>query len=453
MQVMDETQLVELAQGGDTSSYEQLFDRYQTKIYNYVYSIAGSVEDAQDVTQEAFIKVLQALPKIDRELNFSAYLYRTAHNLAIDAVKARKRFASPEALDFELDSSLYADPERATLLKEQQTDVRKAAFELSDDHRAILTLREIEDLSYAEIGSVLDMPKNTVGVLLSRARLKFKGAFRMSAVDVDRLTQECKTMLPQLSAYIDDELTAEERERADAHLEDCPLCRLALEEMTEASKSYRALIPLIPAAAIRGNVMARVANLAPTPDGSVAEPTVQMDRVAADVAEPATGHSTAESAAKRSVRQAIRRILGQLTPVQKGLLGAMLVVLVGGSMLGAGLGLAAIGVLGRDNASSALQPLYQGLPQDALTVMPTIEETPTEQESASDEERVREESSGGSEERPATRPSTEPSQSTDVDGDDSQLGDQPGDVNDPDTPPQQGTPPQSTPPSYPDGVY
>lgn len=286
MGTIDDAQLVALARTGDMNSLGELFERYQSKIYNYAMSISRNPDDAKDVTQDAFLKVFEALPRHGEDMNFAAYLFRTTHNLAIDAAKSKARFASPDALDLAEDDRLTADPERTALLKEQQVQIRDAAFSLSDNHRAILALREIEDMSYQEIADVLGMPKNTVGVLLSRARLRFKGAFRMSSVDVEKLSQECQTMLPLLSGYIDGELTDQERTRVSEHLDDCPLCRLALEEMTEASKSYRGLIPLIPLAGIRQAIESR---LGPMGSGSGGQAVGDAGQVAAGAGQPAPG--------------------------------------------------------------------------------------------------------------------------------------------------------------------
>lgn len=251
-------QLILNAKNGDTSAYEALFEKYQSGIYNFSYSILGNTEDAKDITQEAFIKIYEALPRLDENFNFSAYLYKTTRNLSIDELKRKKRFASPELIDIEKDLSIYSDPQRSALFEEQQTGIRKAAIKLSEDYRTALYLKEIQDKSYDEISSIMEIPKNSVGVLLMRARLKLKEEYRMSQVDVEKLTKECKKMLPLLSAYIDNELSVEKRKKVDRHLKDCPLCRLALEEMTEASESYRGLIPLIPPINIKNNILSKV---------------------------------------------------------------------------------------------------------------------------------------------------------------------------------------------------
>jgi RNA polymerase sigma factor (sigma-70 family) len=261
MSANSDASLVTAARGGDRDAYGELFGRYQSRIYNYAYRITGNRDDALDIAQEAFIRVFEALPRVTGDLNFSAYTYRTAHNIAINTVKGRSRFDDSDLLDVQAEPSLRADPEKVALVREQQDQTWGAALKLSDDHRAILTLRELHDLSYQEIAEIMDMPRNTVGVLLGRARLRFKEAFRMSSIDIDTLTRECRDMLPLLSAYLDDELDDKKRARVEAHLEECAFCRLALEEMTESSRSYRALLPLLPPAALGDGLWPRLDGL------------------------------------------------------------------------------------------------------------------------------------------------------------------------------------------------
>jgi RNA polymerase sigma-70 factor (ECF subfamily) len=289
MEATADALLVTAARGGDAAAYGELFARYKSRIYNYAYGIAGNCHDAADIAQEAFVRVFEALPRLTGELNFSAYVYRVTHNIAIDMVRGRSRFDAPEALDMQLESSLRADPERVALVQEQQRQTWQAAFQLRDDFRSILTLRELHDLSYDEIAEIMDMPRNTVGVLLSRARLRFKEAFRMSSVDIDKLTKECQDMLPLLSAYIDDELDDVKRARVESHLEQCAFCRLALEEMTESSRSYRALLPLLPPAVLGEGVWQRLGDTV-TSDQSA--PSSSPTDVAGDAEETTSSSAT-----------------------------------------------------------------------------------------------------------------------------------------------------------------
>ena len=279
---LSEGQLVEKAKAGDAAAYGELFNQYQSKIYNFAYSLTGNSEDAKDTAQQAFIKVYEALPRL-QEINFSAYLHRTARNVAFDELKARKRVVGDAPLEQKEETDIHADPQRAALLGEQQKDVREVAAGLPERMRTALTLRELQEMSYDEIAQVLEIPKNSVGVLLMRARVKFKEAFRMSQVTAKELSKECEAMLPRLSAYLDDELGPEEIEEVKAHLKDCPLCRLALEEQTEASKSYRGIVPLMPPAALAANFFsaldeASAAELEGMPEGGN-DMTIEMPKL------------------------------------------------------------------------------------------------------------------------------------------------------------------------------
>ena len=293
MELADE-QLITSARNGDSSAYAALFEKYQSGIYNFAYSLVRSTEDAKDIAQEAFIKVFEALPRLEEKAKFSSYLYRTARNLAMDTLKAENRYGSAESLELEKDTDIESDPQRSLLLQEQQSEVQKTAADLADDYRMVLSLRELQDLSYDEISSVMEIPKNSVGVLLLRARLKFKQEFRMSQVDVEKLSKECKKMLPLLSAYIDNELSEEEREEVKQHLDDCPLCHLALEEMTEASKSYRGFIPILPPPDLKANVFAHIRNQI---EGEFKVPDTQESNVSGDAGSEVTQKMSAQETA------------------------------------------------------------------------------------------------------------------------------------------------------------
>jgi DNA-directed RNA polymerase specialized sigma24 family protein len=113
MREVTDIQLVSAVQAGDASAYGELFERYQSRIYNFSYGILGSSEDARDVTQDAFLRVFEAIPR-KQELEFSAYLYRVARNASYDVAKARGRFTDPEPLEALTEPGVLADPERST---------------------------------------------------------------------------------------------------------------------------------------------------------------------------------------------------------------------------------------------------------------------------------------------------------------------------------------------------
>lgn len=247
---MDDKQLAVLAGQGDANAWRTLFERYQQPVYNFVYRLVDNAEDAADIVQNSFIKVFMALGKTDVS-NFSAYLYRTARNLAYDEMRHRQRFAD---VDHEIlapeDPNIYADPQRALMLGEQIGMVRRAVGNLSENHRAALMLRELQELDYDEIAEVLESNRNAVGALLSRARLRFREELRMVQVQTEEIPEECEQIIALLSPYIDNELPEAELSRVEAHCAACTFCAAALEEMQEASRSFRLLIPVIPPADI-----------------------------------------------------------------------------------------------------------------------------------------------------------------------------------------------------------
>lgn len=245
---LSDSQLAIMAGAGDADAYRRLFERYQHPVYNFVYRMVDNAEDASDIVQDAFIKVYNVLAQKEVQ-NFSAYLYRTARNLAYDEMRRRARFAD---VDHELlapeDPNIYADPQRALLLGEQMEKVRQAAGGLNENQRAALILRELEGLDYDEMSEVMDSNRNAIGALLSRARLKFREELRMAHVPTDQVPEECEAVIALLSPYIDGELSATAVGEVESHLARCTFCAAALEEMEEASRSFRVFIPVIPPA-------------------------------------------------------------------------------------------------------------------------------------------------------------------------------------------------------------
>ncbi|MEK7817727.1 MAG: sigma-70 family RNA polymerase sigma factor, partial [Actinomycetota bacterium] len=205
-----------------------------------------NAEDAADIVQDAFIKVYMALGRTEVQ-NFSAYLYRIARNLAYDEIRRRSRFAD---VDHEIlapeDPNIYTDPQRAVMLSEQIEMVRRAAANLNENQRAALVLKELQGFDYGQMAEVLESNRNAVGALLSRARLSLREELRMAQISTEKMPAACEEIIVLLSPYIDGELAGEQLETVDSHLSECTFCSAALEEMREASKSFRMLIPVVP---------------------------------------------------------------------------------------------------------------------------------------------------------------------------------------------------------------
>jgi len=269
----EEERLARSAADGDGGAFATLYDRYESAIFNYCQRLSGSGEDAADATQEAFVGVLQRLPKLDedRELNFSAYLYTAARNASYDVIGRRRR-AEPVDQVPEPPSvgaqglavgALDEDPERSALLASFQEDVRAASARLPDRHREVLTLRELDELSYDDIAEIMEMNRNSVAQLISRARIKLRDELRGSALAAIAVSSpECERALPLISMRQDGQLTdVEDRAWLEAHVGACDTCRVSVEAIEEAGVSYRVWAPVLPLAWLRQATIERAGEL------------------------------------------------------------------------------------------------------------------------------------------------------------------------------------------------
>ena len=172
-------QLVERAQRGDKHAFELLVSKYQRRLGRLILRFVRNSAEAEDVTQDAFIKAYRALPAFRGDSAFYTWLYRIGINTAKNYLVAQGRraptstpFDADEAEDFEEASLLHevATPENELMSKQVVAVVNSSLQELPDDLRTALTLREIEGLSYEEIAAVMDCPIGTVRSRIFRAR-------------------------------------------------------------------------------------------------------------------------------------------------------------------------------------------------------------------------------------------------------------------------------------------
>jgi len=175
----DEIGLVQKARQGDLAAYDELVRRYQERIYATVYHMTSNHEDANDLAQEAFIKAYSALKSFKGGSSFYTWLYRIAVNKTINFLKQRKNKShmSLNDLDFnaEHDPDMVAlvsenTPRRAAGLSELQEKLNEAMQKLSDDHRMVVTLHDVQGLSHDEIAAIMGCNIGTVRSRLFYAR-------------------------------------------------------------------------------------------------------------------------------------------------------------------------------------------------------------------------------------------------------------------------------------------
>ena len=176
-----ESILISRAQAGDHEAFEQLFNQYQAQIYNYIYRLMGSAEDANDMTQDTFLKAYLALSKTSQDLRVGAWLYRIATNVCLDELRHRKliKWQPWETFVAAFHPTQVAkdSPERDCINRENSEEVQLIFAQMHPKYRMCLILREYHDLSYDEIAEVLNTTRAAVKSLLFRAREEFRQVF------------------------------------------------------------------------------------------------------------------------------------------------------------------------------------------------------------------------------------------------------------------------------------
>jgi RNA polymerase sigma-70 factor (ECF subfamily) len=178
-QAEDDLELVHRAQQGDRTAYDELVRRYQERVYATIYHMTANHEDASDLTQETFIKGFQALKSFKGDSSFYTWVYRIAVNKTINFLKQRKNktHLSLNDLDFNAEHdpdmvALVSDktPRRDAYLTELQERLNAAMLKLSEVHRLVVTLHDVQGLSHEEIGKIMDCNVGTVRSRLFYAR-------------------------------------------------------------------------------------------------------------------------------------------------------------------------------------------------------------------------------------------------------------------------------------------
>jgi RNA polymerase sigma-70 factor (ECF subfamily) len=175
--LQDDRELIRAACQGETAAFGKLVRRYQDRLCTALLHICGSLDDAEDVAQDAFVQAYLKLASFAGESAFYTWLYRIAINTAISRRRRRREENSVEATRERLGVEPQDGGEQAEerlLREERAVQVRRALARLSAEHRSILVLREIEGCDYEAIAQILDLPVGTVRSRLHRARLQLK---------------------------------------------------------------------------------------------------------------------------------------------------------------------------------------------------------------------------------------------------------------------------------------
>ncbi len=175
----DEELIAEFQKGNEKAYYE-LVKRYKDRLLNFIYRFVGSMEMAEDLLQDTFIKLYTSAHMYKEIAKFSTWIYTIAGNLAKTELRKRKRrhiFSihdlGKDEKDYEIPS--YTDtPDKQSDSRYTQKDIQRAIQELPDQFRTVIILRDIQELSYEEISMIVKVPEGTVKSRINRGRLKLK---------------------------------------------------------------------------------------------------------------------------------------------------------------------------------------------------------------------------------------------------------------------------------------
>lgn len=177
-----ERDIVLAAKNGDRAAFKTLAERYYGRIHRMLTTLTRNEDTALDLTQETFVRAIAALPNFNMTSSFYTWIYRIARNLAFDRFRRRKTAGWQKEYDDGIGFATMPgvgqtaplEPSRAVAAQESLDIVRAALDELSPEHREIIVLREVEDMSYEEISQTLDLKMGTVMSRLFQARMKLR---------------------------------------------------------------------------------------------------------------------------------------------------------------------------------------------------------------------------------------------------------------------------------------
>ena len=173
-------QLMLLFQGGNENAYIELVNRYKDKLINFIFNYLGDIESSEDVVQETMIKLYQKKHYYKEIAKFSTWLYTIAKNLANTELRRRKQRKTTLLSQFSKDDKMYDLPSNDNEVgQEIQTEIvskiiREAIDQLSEKFKTVITLRDIQQLSYEDISNIIDVPIGTVKSRINRARLQLQ---------------------------------------------------------------------------------------------------------------------------------------------------------------------------------------------------------------------------------------------------------------------------------------
>jgi RNA polymerase sigma factor (sigma-70 family) len=229
-----DAELVAAVRAGDDSAFEELYRRYQPRIARFVCGMLHDAARCEDVAQEAFLSALRSMRETDAEINFKPWIYQIARNAAIDSYRR-----SSHAVEVSMDADdglrasdrtrligLGGSPDAALITKERLDHLQGAFDELSDVHTRVLVMRELEGMSYREIGQQLHLTRPAVESALFRARRRLESEYAELSEG-----RRCEAMATTIARIAQGVQRGTDEQRLARHARRCHSCRRRAREL------------------------------------------------------------------------------------------------------------------------------------------------------------------------------------------------------------------------------
>ena len=174
---LTDNQLAEVIRTKDQELFAEIIRRYQQKLFYYVNRLINNPDEAEDIVQDVFLKVYKNLNGYDSRLKFSSWIYRIAHNEAVNWLRKNTKYKKESIEQSEyLENTLSDDTDIAEKLdlKVSLEKANRAINQLPEKYKEVMILKFVEEKSYEEISDILRKPINTIGVLINRGRKLLK---------------------------------------------------------------------------------------------------------------------------------------------------------------------------------------------------------------------------------------------------------------------------------------
>jgi len=171
--------LIKKARRGDGLAFSMLIEKHEKFVFNVVYRMVNNIEDAKDISQEAFIKAFKSFDTYDGSAAFSTWIYRIAVNAAIDHMRKQKREQSVSFDEYITDDTVSTmSVEESVVSNEGKGAILDAVNKLEEEFKTVVVLRDIHGMDYSEISDITGCPVGTVKSRLSRARGKLRNMLK-----------------------------------------------------------------------------------------------------------------------------------------------------------------------------------------------------------------------------------------------------------------------------------